>query len=53
MSRCLAAALTTVILPACGAGVIQSEDVTPTQAAVIALIVVAAFLYIAFVGRKK
>jgi hypothetical protein len=39
-------------LPACGGGVITSNDVSPGEAVVIGLIVMAATLYIVFVGGR-
>jgi hypothetical protein len=39
-------------LPACGGGVITSEDVSPGEAVVIGLIVIAAALYVVFMGTR-
>ena len=39
-------------LAACGGGTITSEDVTPGQAVVIGVVVIVAFLFIAYNGWK-
>ncbi|MFN2389338.1 MAG: hypothetical protein ABR575_07020 [Actinomycetota bacterium] len=41
------------VASACGGGVIQSEDVPLGTALVIAVVVIAALLYIGYVGGRK
>jgi hypothetical protein len=42
----------TLVLPACGAGVITSNDVSPGEGVVIGLIVIAAVLFVLAVGLR-
>ena len=48
----LAAATTALLLTSCGGGTIANEDIPGPAIAVIVLIVIVAFLYIAYIGGK-
>ncbi len=47
------AAASTVASPACGSGVVTSDDVSGGEGVVVAIVAVVAVLFVALIGNRK